>query len=79
VAKYDITVAADNCTGCLRCELACSDAYAKTFSTASARIRVVMTGPDCEISFTDECVECGICADNCLYDTLSKERKEGDR
>lgn len=76
MAKYRIDVEPGNCSGCLRCELACSDAYTKAFNPSEARIQVVMSGVDCQVRFTEDCVECGICADQCLYRALSKIKKE---
>ena len=76
MAKYRINVATENCSGCLRCELACSDAYTKAFNPSRARIQVKMSGADCDVKFTEECIECGICADHCLYGALSKTKKE---
>jgi formate hydrogenlyase subunit 6/NADH:ubiquinone oxidoreductase subunit I len=77
MAKYEISVAPEECVGCLRCELACSDAYSKAFNLTAARIRVSISDVRCAIDFTEECVVCGICADYCLYGALSKIKKEG--
>ncbi|MCP4751712.1 MAG: hypothetical protein GY866_12520 [Proteobacteria bacterium] len=74
--KYQIQVAEEHCTFCLRCQLGCSDAYTKAFNQDVARIRVVVSEVDCSISFIDECRKCGICADNCLYGALTKAPKE---
>lgn len=78
VAKYRIDSFEENCAGCLRCELACSDAYTKAFNPSAARIQVMMSGADCTIRFTEECVECGLCADQCLYGALTKIKKEDE-
>ena len=79
MAKYDIQVNADNCTGCLRCQLACSDLYQKKFNPASARVQVTFSEQDeCAIFFTDDCIHCGICVDHCFYDAMLKTKKEVD-
>lgn len=78
MTKYRIEVAPQRCSGCLRCELGCSDAHTKGFNPSIARIQVTMTGPDCHVLFTEECVSCGICADQCLYGALSKVKQEED-
>jgi len=78
MAKFQIDAVPANCAGCLRCELACSDTYTKSFNPSAARIRVVMSGEDCRIDFTEECIECGICVDQCFYGALSKSEKGGD-
>ncbi len=60
----------------MRCGLACSELYAKAFNPLLGRIRVVVTGEDASISFTQDCNECGICVDQCFYGALSKETKD---
>ena len=79
MAKYEILVKTDNCTGCLRCQLGCSDLYTKAFNPLAARIRVRVSGADCKIAFTDDCTHCGVCADNCYYDALEKKLKENNK
>ena len=74
--KYEIQVTADNCTGCLRCALACSDTYTRAFNVPAANIRVTLSETGCTITFTDACNACGICADNCFYDALHKHPLE---
>ena len=78
VAKYLIKVATELCSGCLRCELGCSEAQTKAFNPSAARIQVTMTGSNCEVRFTEDCVECGICADHCFFGALSKTKREED-
>lgn len=78
MAKYELDIVPENCSGCLRCELACSDAHTKAFNPSVARIRVSMSGPQCTIHLTEDCVECGICADQCFYGALSKRKKGRD-
>jgi len=74
--KYDIQVTADNCTGCLRCALACSQTYTRLFNAPAAHIRVELSATACTIQFTEQCNACGICADNCFYDALHKHPRE---
>ena len=75
---FVIHITTEKCTGCLRCELACSDLYMKSFNPSLARIHVVVSGADCSIDFTDECVACGVCADHCFYGALEKVKREED-
>jgi ferredoxin len=35
-----------------------------------------MSSQDCRIDFTEDCIECGICADQCFYGALSKSKKD---
>ncbi|MCP4668562.1 MAG: hypothetical protein GY849_19640 [Deltaproteobacteria bacterium] len=73
---YNIQVATERCTGCLRCELACSDLFTKAFNPSEARIRVVVSDADCSIGFTEACNACGACADHCFFGALEKTIKE---
>lgn len=75
MTKYKIEVSAELCTGCLRCELACSFLHEGVFQPSEARIKVRVGIRDCEILFTDQCTRCGICSDNCLYGALTKSEE----
>jgi len=74
MAKYKIESTPDICTGCLRCQLGCSELNAGMFNPDLANIIVIETGVDCQISFRDTCKHCGICADSCFYGALGKTR-----
>ena len=74
--KYQIEVNPALCSGCLRCQLACSDLYQKIFNPSAARIQVFLAGADCTIEFTVECQGCGVCADHCFYGALQKQERE---
>lgn len=70
--KYKIIYSQAACTSCYRCALACSNAYEKGFQPSLARIRVSARARVFSAAFTDDCNHCGLCADACLYDALSK-------
>ena len=72
MAKYEIIVSPERCTGCLLCQLACSYLYTRSFNPSAGRIMVDVSGVDCRICFTDECNGCGVCVDHCLYNALQK-------
>ena len=75
-----IRVDASKCTGCLICELRCSFRFEKAFNPAKAAIRIrrlVMSANEYEISFTEACDNCGICARYCSYGALTQEKKGG--
>ena len=76
--KYEIQISTERCTGCLRCELACSDLYWKSFNPSLARIQVLISDDDYSIVLTEDCNGCGICADHCFYDAVQKSRREAD-
>ena len=61
----------EKCSGCISCQLACSFAHAKRFSPAQSRIEINYPGDiDRTISFSEECIRCGICVDVCNYGAL---------
>jgi Pyruvate/2-oxoacid:ferredoxin oxidoreductase delta subunit len=62
------------CAECRCCQLACSFAYTGAFNPQKAKISIetpIGTGWEREISFTDECVKCSVCARTCTYEVLS--------
>ena len=72
-----ISVDASKCAGCLICELRCSLRFEKAFNPARAAIivrRKVQSVNEYEISFSDRCDNCGICARYCSYGALSQEQ-----
>jgi Fe-S-cluster-containing hydrogenase component 2 len=75
VHKFDIRAITENCTGCMRCQLACSELHTRKFNLHGARIKVNLSGTECTIEFGEDCTGCGVCADNCLYDALLKTRR----
>ena len=80
MGKYVIQSRQENCTGCLRCQLACSDLYEKAFNPSRSRIRVLFSSSgDCRIHFSEACSQCGTCVDHCFYGAIQKSRKEGER
>lgn len=75
-----IKVDESKCTGCLICELRCSLRFEKAFNPSKAQIRIrrlVGADNEYEISFTEECDNCGICARYCPYGALIQEKKRG--
>ena len=73
-----ILTEASNCTGCLICELRCSLRFEKEFNPSKAAIRIrrlVGAENEYEISFTERCDNCGICARHCPYGALVQQKK----
>jgi len=70
--KFDIQIVSERCTGCLMCQLGCSDHRNRIFNPSLARIEVALSALDCSIRFADECDRCGICVDYCFYGALQK-------
>jgi len=71
--KMEIHVDASKCTGCLICELRCSLRFEKKFNPHKAAIRIkrlVGAENEYEITFTEKCDNCGICARHCPYEAL---------
>ena len=74
-----ILVQAANCAGCLVCQLRCSLRFERAFVPALAAIQVqrqVAGDTEYQVSFTDRCDNCGICARFCPYGALSQPGKE---
>ena len=66
----------EKCNGCLTCELRCSFFHEKAFNPSKAMIkirRLVGQENEYEISFTDECDDCGVCVRYCPYGALRRE------
>ena len=76
--QYAMQIVAENCTGCRRCQLACSELYTRAFNHVDAHLRVEMMGRQCSVWFTEDCRECGVCGDNCFYNALIKRPKESE-
>lgn len=71
VSKFEIAVETAKCVGCLICALRCSLRLEKAFNPMKAAIRIVCRYDGYnEISFTDKCDNCGICARSCPYEAL---------
>ncbi len=73
MSRWEIQTNPDLCTGCMRCMLVCSWQYEKQFALAAARIQVSVADAEIIVSFLDDCVQCGLCADNCFYGALIKK------
>jgi Fe-S-cluster-containing hydrogenase component 2 len=75
MGKYRIVVTEKKCTGCLRCQLACSESHTKAFNPSAAHIQVRFSDTECAIGLAAECRACGVCADHCFYGALEKRRE----
>jgi len=68
------SIAAENCSGCRRCQLTCSMLYNDVFNPALAYIEVLQTtanGISYKVSRTEDCTECGSCVDACAFGCLT--------
>jgi NADPH-dependent glutamate synthase beta subunit-like oxidoreductase len=79
--QCDLPIVVDlkKCTGCRTCELRCSFRWEGSFIPAKSRVTILrlVANKDHEfdISFSDECDYCGICAKYCPYGALTRGRK----
>ncbi len=70
-----IKVDATKCCGCFICEMRCSLIHKDAFIPAESYIRVRRVGTgetEYELSFTDQCDSCGVCARYCPYGALAR-------
>lgn len=71
MSNNKITVDTEKCVGCRICQLTCSFLYYKNFNPSKSRIKIIeVYGLTPIIEFTDECIQCGECVNNCLYGAL---------
>ena len=69
----EVLIDLDKCTGCLNCQLICSFTYHDIFNPGLARIKIERSITDeKKTSYTDECIQCSLCVDYCIYDALTK-------
>lgn len=70
--RVEVEVSPENCLGCLRCQLACSDRYSGRFNPSAARLKIIerLFGEGFLIEYMDECVHCGLCARSCGFGAL---------
>ena len=73
----EISIAAEHCSGCLRCALACSffTSLEGAFNPSQSKIQVT-PGPEdgqFEVKLTEDCTHCGICVDYCEFGVLSQD------
>jgi ferredoxin len=73
--RFEIRVVPENCTGCLRCSLACSELQTGRFTLADGLIRIGLDDFPYTIVFMESCTRCGVCADHCLYGAIVKQDK----
>jgi ferredoxin len=63
------------------CQLVCSVHQEGSFNPAQAKIKIGLTQRKngkyfTPISFTDECVECGLCVSYCYYGALTRKKED---
>ena len=75
---FELITHPEDCAGCLMCQMRCSFAFTGRFNPAESRVLIQrpITG-NCQISFSDECNDCGLCARVCAYGAIRLEEKGG--
>ena len=66
-----IVVDAEKCTECLNCQLICSLTFTQRFNPGEARILIEPVNGGKRIDFTEECTECYLCVNYCLYGAIA--------
>ena len=79
--RCDLPIIVDlsKCAGCRTCQLRCSLRWEGAFVPAKAKVSIIrLVGKDHEfdVSLSDECDYCGICAKYCPYEALTRGSKE---
>ena len=78
--KHTISIAPENCSGCLRCALACSffTTSEREFNISKSKITVLpgWQQGEFEITLGEECNHCGICVQYCEFGALTQTREE---
>lgn len=69
----NIRVDDQKCAQCLLCQLMCSFTYNKSFNISQSKINIDIASR--RIDFSDECDNCGICAQYCAYGALIIENQ----
>ncbi len=79
--RCDLPIAVDmsKCAGCRTCQLRCSFRWEGAFIPARGRVtiqRLVGKDHEFDVSFSDKCDYCGICARYCPYGALTRGKIE---
>ena len=70
--QIEIKIDESKCTGCMICMLWCSYTNHKLFIPSKAYLKIKERyGLKPKIFFLDECLNCGQCAQHCLYGALN--------
>jgi len=77
INKKKIIIHKERCTGCRICQLWCSYIHNQKFIPSKAYIKVQNEYDlNVEISFSEDCSQCGQCANYCLYNALEIKEAE---
>lgn len=69
-----IEIHEEKCSGCRTCQLWCSFAFTRLFNPLKAYIQQEFVPQQgFKITFSEDCNECGVCADHCVYGALTRE------
>lgn len=79
--RCDLPIIVDlcKCAGCRTCQLRCSLRWEEAFVPAKSMVsiqRLVGKDHEFDISFSDKCDDCGICAKYCPYGALTRGKRE---
>ncbi len=71
-SKFQVQVHAENCVGCLVCQVRCSLRFTRSFNPLESRLVVQRVDGQriFDVSLTPECDHCGLCARDCVYGAL---------
>lgn len=71
-SAVSVVVDESKCTRCFLCQLVCSLSLTGVFNPCEAKITITWNHEgDCRINFKEDCIDCRLCANYCVYGALS--------
>jgi ferredoxin len=75
----EIQIDQDNCSGCMRCALACSffTTSEREFNPSKSKITILPNWEQgiYEVALSDDCTNCGICVPYCEFHVLKRGKE----
>lgn len=74
--RYQMSALPQRCTGCLLCQLACTQVKTATYGLSQALVAVTRIGFEerYDVRFGPDCDACGFCVNYCAYDAIGRTR-----